>query len=143
MFILPESSSFWNFTISLSANIVQFSLYKIFNSSVIFHSFFTVLARNSLAIRSWRFSCTPKLKTMDFPSRPSIVLESLLATSFWDPKKVFPQFEWRRNVVEDVIGPKIIQSWLLNCVQCVTNYIKDFGIISVVCFIQTDHFLPG
>ena len=126
MFILPESSSFWNFTISLSANIVQFSLYKIFNSSVIFHSVFTVLARNSFAIRSWRFSWTPKLKTMDFPSRPSIALESLLATSFWEPKKVFPQFEWRRNVVEDVMGPKIIQSWLLNCFQCVT--IKDFGI---------------
>ena len=122
IFILPESSSFWNFTISLSANIVQFSLYKIFNSSVIFHSVFTVLARNSFAIRSWRFSCTPKLKTMDFPSRPSIVLESPLATSFWEPKKVFPQFEWRRNVVEDVMGPKIIQSWLLNCFQCVTNY---------------------
>ena len=141
MFILPESSSFWNFTISLSANIVQFSLYKIFNSSVIFHSVFTVLARNSFAIRSWRFSCTPKLKTMDFPSRPSIVLESPLATSFWEPKKVFPQFEWRRNVVEDVMGPKIIQSWLLICVRCVA--IKDFGIIYDVCFIKTDHFLPG
>ena len=122
MFILPESSSFWNFTISLSANIVQFSLYKMFNSSVIFHSLFTVLARNSFAIRSWRFSWTPKLKTMDFPSRPSIALESLLETSFWEPKKVFPQFAWRRNVVEDVMGPKIIQSWLLICVQCVANY---------------------
>ena len=122
MFILPESSSFWNFTISLSANIVQFSLYKMFNSSVIFHSLFTVLARNSFAIRSWRFSWTPKLKTMDFPSRPSIALESLLATSFWEPKKVFPQFEWRRNVVEDVMGPKIIQSWLRICVQRVANY---------------------
>ena len=122
MFILPEISSFWNFTISLSANIVQFSLYKMFNSSVIFHSLFTVLARNSFAIRSWRFSWTPKLKTMDFPSRPSIALESLLETSFWEPKKVFPQFAWRRNVVEDVMGPKIIQCWLLICVQRVANY---------------------
>ena len=79
---------------------------------------------------------------MDFPSRPSIALESLLATSFWEPKKVFPQFEWRRNVVEDVMGPKISQSWLLNYVQCVIN-IKDFGITYVVGFIKTDHFLPG